>query len=191
MINTNDTKPNTNNFSNCQPGDKLWYQPTTEYVFVVEVNIKAESIKVKTINNDFANFKLIQDPKDQVLYFDKPTIIAPPEPIRPILPDVEPGTILWVRNDNDHPFQCALFSNWHNRKAVCYTLLDKSDLYPYSQWQLTEIQDIPLKNLLLKALTSIDCTKNWLNNGSNVQDAIQELHLMGDKIKRVLKNENT
>ncbi len=88
---------NTNDFSKCKVGDKLWsiqlgecvVESTTStsitgYPIMVGANgrICAYTIHAKFYNED----------SQQSLFFSNPNIIAPPEPVR--LPDYKPGE--WV-----------------------------------------------------------------------------------------------
>ncbi len=90
---------NTNDFSKCKVGDKLW-----DHVHgcecIVERNDEAdrEMLLVESNGNGYW-FKKIQNPIKQKLFFSKPEIIAPPEPIR--LPDYKKGEWIAVWDGGD------------------------------------------------------------------------------------------
>jgi hypothetical protein len=82
---------NTNDFSKCDVGTKLWDHVRGCEGTVERNEINENEILVKSNGNGYW-FKKIQNPIKQKLFFGKPEIIAPPEPIR--LPDYKPGE--WI-----------------------------------------------------------------------------------------------
>lgn len=92
---------NTNDFSKCKVGDKLWGFGYGE-VTVVENTQYAGNLRVETVTGETLTYLKIQPAERQMLYFSNPNIIAPPEPKR--LPDYKPGE--WIAvwdNYGDEP----------------------------------------------------------------------------------------
>jgi hypothetical protein len=88
---------NTNDFSKCKVGDKLWDHVRGCEGTVDRNEINENEILVKSNGNGYW-FRKLQDPIKQTLFFSKPEIIAPPEPIR--LPDYKDGEWIAVWDDD-------------------------------------------------------------------------------------------
>ena len=88
---------NTNDFSKCKVGDKLWDHVRGCEGTVDRNEINENEILVKSNGNGYW-FKKVQNPIKQSLFFAKPEIIAPPEPIR--LPDYKDGEWIAVWDDD-------------------------------------------------------------------------------------------
>lgn len=88
---------NSNDFSKCKVGDKLWFYPLDCEV-TVTTNNHPEYIDVIDTVRRGGQYRVVKTtgimPRGhiQVLYFGKPQVIAPPEP--PRLPDYKPGQ--WI-----------------------------------------------------------------------------------------------
>jgi hypothetical protein len=82
---------NTNDFSKCDVGTKLWDHVRGCEGTVERNEINENEILVKSNGNGYW-FKKLQNPIKQKLFFGKPEIIAPPEPVR--LPDYKKGE--WI-----------------------------------------------------------------------------------------------
>lgn len=87
---------NTNDFSKCKVGDKRWHLMYGE-VFVLSNRPECEAITLN-VNGSIRNTQKVQNPETQELFFSKPQIIAPPEPIR--LPDYKDGEWIAVWDDD-------------------------------------------------------------------------------------------
>ena len=88
---------NTNDFSKCKVGDKLWHLMYGE-VFVLSNRPECVAI-ILNVNGSIRNTQKVQNPETQELFFSTPQIIAPPEPIR--LPDYKQGQWIAVWADGD------------------------------------------------------------------------------------------
>ena len=88
---------NTNDFSKCKVGVKLWDHVRGCECTVDRNEINEDEIIVKSNGNGYW-FKKVQNPIKQSLFFAKPEIIAPPEPIR--LPDYKDGEWIAVWDDD-------------------------------------------------------------------------------------------
>lgn len=82
---------NTNDFSKCKVGEVLWDHARGSECTVERNNEDEPHILVGS-NGTGWWFSKIQQPERQLLFFSKPQIIAPPEPIR--LPDYKEGE--WI-----------------------------------------------------------------------------------------------
>lgn len=90
---------NTNDFSKCKVGDKLWDHVRGCECTVYRNEINEDAILVESRGSGYW-FRKLQNPIRQSLFFAKPEIIAPPEPIR--LPDYKPGEWIAVWDDCDN-----------------------------------------------------------------------------------------
>ena len=88
---------NTNDFSKCKVGDKLWHLMYGE-VFVLSNRPECVAI-ILNVNGSIRNTQKVQNPETQELFFSKPQIIAPPEPV--CLPDYKQGQWIAVWADGD------------------------------------------------------------------------------------------
>ena len=86
-----------NDSSTPQVGDKLWDHVRGCEGTVDRNEINENEILVKSNGNGYW-FRKLQDPIKQTLFFSKPEIIAPPEPIR--LPDYKDGEWIAVWDDD-------------------------------------------------------------------------------------------
>lgn len=116
---------NTNDFRNCKVGDKLWDHANGCECTVKQNEYYSEMILVESGGTGFW-FRKVQQPRMQTLFFAKPEIIAPPEPIR--LPDYKPGEwiVVWHNTDSgpcirkfDHfsslgTAHTTSMGSWHN-----------------------------------------------------------------------------
>jgi hypothetical protein len=88
---------NTNDFSKCKVGDKLWCIQLGDCA-VIEIKNTSFDYRLKLRNSngreETYTFEGRRDLADvqQSIFFSNPNIIAPPEPIR--LPDYKPGE--WI-----------------------------------------------------------------------------------------------
>lgn len=89
---------NTNDFSKCKVGTKLWDHVRGCEGTVDRNEINENEIIVKSNGNGYW-FKKRQNPIKQKLFFGKPEIIAPPEPV--CLPDYKQGQWIAVWADGD------------------------------------------------------------------------------------------
>jgi hypothetical protein len=88
---------NTNDFSKCKVGDKLWCIQLGECVVICiypnEKQLVCASSEDSSHTADFQmDGKTARSHKRQSLFFSNPNIQAPPEPVR--LPDYKPGE--WI-----------------------------------------------------------------------------------------------
>jgi len=90
---------NTNDFSKCDVGTKLWDHVRGCEGTVDRNEINENEIIVKSNGNGYW-FRKLQDPIKQTLFFSKPEIIAPPEP--PRLPDYSDGEWVAVWDNCSH-----------------------------------------------------------------------------------------
>ena len=117
---------NTNDFSKCLVGDKLWSIQLGD-CFVISLI----PIRVRNSNEEIAAYSksglYYCTDKHQSLFFSNPNIIAPPEP--PRLPDYKPGQWIAVWEQG-----CPIvrkFARFDGSIILC-TLPDKSDAVAWS-----------------------------------------------------------
>lgn len=115
---------NTNDFSKCKVGDKLWDHVRGCEGTVDRNEINENEILVKSNGNGYW-FKKVQNPIKQSLFFAKPEIIAPPEPVR--LPDYKPGEWIAVWCDCDIGPWIRKFKSFPEDGGV-HTIYKKSDV---------------------------------------------------------------
>ena len=91
---------NTNDFSKCKVGDKLWCIQLGECT-VDEISDHLVTVYSNgALSSFFLNGFALAHDVHQSLFFAAPHIIAPPEPVR--LPDYTPGEWIVVWDDSDN-----------------------------------------------------------------------------------------
>lgn len=118
---------NTNDFSKCRVGDKLWSIQLGDCI-VSELTLS--EICVISDNGIYEYYyfdgKFSSADKYQSLFFSNPNIIAPPEP--PRLPDYKPGQ--WIAVWNDMEFDCPIAQrfSYFSITGMCYATNNKEPL---------------------------------------------------------------
>lgn len=185
---------NKNNFSGCKPGEKLWERKSWGEVKVRSV--EDGIIRVMTPFGQEMWYPAIQDSKDQELFFSKPYLEAPAEPLR--LPDIPVDTLLRVNGGTDYlpVYSYRYFKEWTvDGKAVCFQDGTTSRTGrmgvgggPLSTtWHQWEIPDFVQQELDTKkaVMASLECTISWLKNGCDPQEAAKEVELVKQKLEEL------
>lgn len=184
---------NKNNFSGCKPGEKLWERKSWGEVKVRSV--EDGIIRVMTPFGQETGYPAIQDSKDQELFFSKPYLEAPAEPLS--LPDIPVDTLLRVNVGTDYRPEYAYryFKEWTvDGKPVCFqdgttskTASREGRRSPVSIWSRWEIPDFVQQELDTKkaVMASLECTISWLKNGCDPQEAAKEVELVKQKLEEL------
>jgi hypothetical protein len=167
---------NTNDFSGCKPGEKLWSGDRWGYVTVDK--ILGGIIYVKdSAGVRVAAYSCIQPKDEQRLFFSRPKMEAPEEPIR--LPNLYPGALVKVKQVEEGLWSARPFHSWEGGKPRCY--MGCNFKYGTMVYPLWEIPEETMR--VLKALTSLECTISWLNNGCDPKEAAKELELVQQTLR--------
>lgn len=120
---------NTNDFSKCKVGDKLWCIQLCDCVVISiypdEKQLVCASIEGSPHTAVFRMDGKAARHKYQSLFFSNPNIIAPPEPVR--LPDYKPGEWIAVWCDCDIGPWIRKFKSFPEDGGV-HTIYKKSDV---------------------------------------------------------------
>lgn len=107
---------NTNDFSKCKVGEKLWCLQLGECT----VNEMSDHLIKVSSKDDFCSFFLngvaSAHDKYQSLFFSNPNIIAPPEPKQ--LPEIPVGTLLLVWDEWMDQKKFGRFIEWNRKKVI-------------------------------------------------------------------------
>lgn len=106
---------NTNDFTKCRFGEKLWAFGHGE-VTVCENTQYTGDLIVKNTTGERLTYLKIQPVERQMLYFSNPNIIAPPEPVR--LPGYKDGEWVAVWDDDFHGPCIRQFKSFSENRRI-------------------------------------------------------------------------